>query len=334
MAGRADLFAFDKTGTLSQGVLRVIEAQFVHVNAKDITRRLAAASAHPISASVLSHSMKEGLPVDHEHQLAQLADIVSVPGAGVQAQLQIGNFTFMVRGGSASFTKSASHPLVQQFMQAGYSIYTVSIDATVIAVFGLTDVEREEVKGLMLDLQSTRKELALISGDHHSAVRAFATKIGIGPTRTYAECTPAAKAQIISTLKAETGKTICFVGDGVNDSIALSSADVSVTISKGAQIALTSSGVILRGTNLRTDIETMMEVSKLYKWASYAALGWCTLYFTVAILLAAGVAVNFRITPQIAAFSEIISVGPVLLIGTAVFPARRFTSSRKSIRAD
>ena len=314
-ANTVDVIAFDKTGTLTKGVLAVVDNSFLRLGSEWIVSQLAAASKHPVSVAVTEYmkiqSMVNGSPL-------QVEKITAVPGSGMFGIVA----GYEVKGGSPQYTQISDHPEVQRHVGKGHTIFTVTFGGQLIASFGLTDLARPESAKLVEDLRAGGRSVALLSGDHHHAVLAFCQEVGFDQSEAQASCTPASKAAYIRALQKK-GKRVCFVGDGINDSVALSTADVSISLAEGSEIARTSSGIVLRGLDLRKDLHAVLNIAKLFQWHSMIALGWCMIYFTVALLLASGAAVKFRVTPQWAGFSEIISVGPVLFLGASLCVIRR-----------
>lgn len=329
-ASKAQIFAFDKTGTLSQGRLTVTFAKYEQVGAASLIRQLAGASRHPVSLAVSAYTLEQNIAT--VESALQASQIESIPGAGVTAVVEIGGVPFKLKAGSPAFTHCEASEDVKACLDEGLSMYVMTLEGSIIAIFGLKDNAREESPELIAGLQKAGKEVALISGDGISAVTSFAKEVGIPASHTFAQRKPAQKAETITALKssAASPKVLCFVGDGANDSVALSSADVSVSVASGADIALAASGIVLRGADLHRDLNAVLAISRLYHWASLAALGWCIIYFSFAMLLASGAAVKFRLTPQFAAFSEIISVVPVLATGAILYLIRKLQLYRQA----
>ena len=255
-------------------------AKFEQGGSEALVHQLAQASRHPGSLAAAAYMSDQSL--GQKGTGLRATQIESIPGAGVSATVEIGGVTFTVRAGSPAFTRCEDNEDVKTYLSQGLSMYTVTLEGTVLAIFALADEVREETPGLIADLQKSGKKLALVSGDAHQAVTTFADKVGIPSQDTYAQCKPARKAEIVAALKsAAAPATICFVGDGANDSVALSAADVSISIAMGADIALACSGIVLRGSDLHRDMSSVLAISRLYRYASLTALGWCIIYFTL-----------------------------------------------------
>jgi P-type E1-E2 ATPase len=302
------LFAFDKTGTLSKGDFRVRE-ESLHISG---ARRLAAAltrdNAHPIAKGV-AMATSDATSID-------LEDKTSIPGNGIEASYQ----GFSVRGGSASFCGFSDHEAVLKYINAGLSVFVIAIGKRLGAVYGLMDEPRQESAALISEFHRRGMKTAIISGDNDGAVKKFASLIDISSTTTdvWSSCTPDSKARIVQDYQSK-GNKVCFVGDGVNDSIAFASADVSFSLVSGSEIAIASSDVLLLGPDIRHSIFQALAIARMTYRHSVMALLWCSLYAVTAILLASGILVDFHIEPRWAGLGEVVSVLPVVLIGLSMF---------------
>lgn len=306
-------FAFDKTGTLSQGVMAVQQSLY---DEDPLSLRLihtiTAASKHPVSETAKRYLETRHPEVDLSVQdgaHADLGDIKVVPGQGVTATF----FGFPVRAGNAALTQTGLHPLVREYLEKGMTILVITLGQQVIGLFGMKDQPRDGVQQLVRDLTTAGKIVSLVSGDNSSAVHAFAREVGIEPDATYAGQSPASKAAVVQTLKdaMPAGGKVAFVGDGINDTIALSTADVSIATGSASNA---SSDIILLSPAIPRAIKSILATSRLTRQHVIVSLAFCAIYFTVAILLASGVT-GWRIPPAYAGLGELVSILPVLLVG-------------------
>ena len=112
----------------------------------------------------------------------------------------------------------------------------IGLDDEVVGAIELTPTIRPEVNEIIAELQQRGLETIIISGDHEAPTKQLATELGID--RYFSEVLPEDKAALVERLQEE-GKSVCFVGDGINDSIALKKANVSVSL-RGATTAATA----------------------------------------------------------------------------------------------
>lgn len=310
--GKINLFAFDKTGTLSQGSLRVVQSFALTPSVNGLVMMLAASSDHPIARAVAEYIRNSG-SVSKDASDAPLEDVKSLPGMGIAA----GFSGFALLGGNADFVDMKSDARVSAYREEGLTIFAVTYGGHLIALYGLQDAVRPGVPQLIAALKKRGNRVMLISGDNTKAVKLFADKVGIDSDDVIGEATPADKAAIISKHRAM-GFKVCYTGDGVNDTVALSEADVSVSLATGSDIAVAASDIVFLGNNIKHGMEVIMAVTSLGRFHVVTALAWCCLYFLLAILLAAGAFVKVRIAPRWAGLGEVASVVPVLLIAAAM----------------
>lgn len=310
--GRINLFAFDKTGTLSQGTLSVLKSFTLTPSVNGLVMMLAASSDHPIARAV-AEFIRNSSSVSPDASNAPLDAVKSLPGMGISAE-----FTgFALLGGNADFVDMKSDARVSAYRNEGLSIFAVTYGGHLIALYGLQDAVRPGVPELITALKEQSKKVMIVSGDNTKAVKLFADKVGIDSADAIGEATPADKAALIRHHKTQ-GFKVCYTGDGVNDTIALSEADVSVSIATGSDIAVAASDVVFLGNNIKHGIEVALAVTSLGRFHIITALAWCCCYFLFAILLAGGVFVKVRIAPRWAGLGELASIVPVLLIAAAM----------------
>jgi P-type E1-E2 ATPase len=157
--------------------------------------------------------------------------------------------------------------------------------------------------------------------------------LAISPNSVHGNCSPTQKMELLKSMQA-TGKRVCFVGDGINDTPALGIANVSIAIGDGTDAAQATADIIV---NTRASIKVpILGAIKLGDTCSAhvrLALAWAVLYNVFAVLLASGAFVNFRIEPQWAGLAEIVSLLPVFVIAYAArWTWKRGTFSKKSLR--
>lgn len=300
------LFAFDKTGTLSKGDFKVQEEILYISGARRLAAALTRDNGHPIAKSVAVATLHA--------PFIDLEDVTNIPGNGIKATYR----AFPVRGGSASFCGYSEHEAVLRFTDAGLSVFVVTIGNRLGAVYGLMDEPRQESQAMISELHRQGLKTAIISGDNDGAVKKFADMVGVRTTEVWSACSPKAKADIVEEYRRQ-GHKVCFVGDGVNDSIAFASADISFSLVSGSEIAIASSDVLLLGSNLRQSIFQALAVANITYRHSILGLAWCSLYAVAAIVLASGILVDFHIAPRWAGLGEVVSVVPVVLIGLSMF---------------
>lgn len=239
-----DTILFDKTGTLTTNLPRVSDIYTVNGHSRDEILRLAATAErkqpHPIAEAILSAAEENGIePLDIDDSKYKV-------GYGVSVKIQ----DQWVRVGSERFMRSEKLTIpedIQELQQkahtAGNSIILIGVDETVGGAIELEAQVREEVKEMIGQLRSKGiKHMAIVSGDQQEPTRALAKELDFDDF--YAQVLPEQKASIVEELQNE-GKTVCFIGDGINDAIALKNAAASISISGATTLAVDIAEIVL-----------------------------------------------------------------------------------------
>lgn len=248
LLSKVDTIIFDKTGTLTQEqphVGALYTCSYLEEN--ELLSYAAAAECkqtHPIAKAILKESSIREL------SLPEIEEAKYEMGYGLEVILNqkvvlVGSKRFIERSGIAI-------PQEIRFKQEycnenGYSLIYVAIDGELAGGIELCPTIRPEVKHVVSELQKRGFTIYIISGDHEEPTKKLAEKVGI--EHYFAETLPENKADLISELQKE-GKAVCFVGDGINDSIALKKANVSVSLRGASTIAMDTAGIILMNENL------------------------------------------------------------------------------------
>ena len=230
-----DTVVFDKTGTLTLEQPTV--SQIICCNGLSETallRYAAAAEAkqsHPIARAILQAAAEHGL------ELPTLTDAEYKVGYGLKTQIdghtiRIGSVRFMTMEG-------INIPLEITAQQAeshtqGHSLVLVTVDNEMAGAIELVPTIRPEARKIIDSLHTRGIKTVIISGDNEAPTRQLATKLSID--HYYAEVLPEDKANLVKQLQAE-GHKVCFIGDGINDSIALKTANISVSLRGATTIA-------------------------------------------------------------------------------------------------
>lgn len=263
-----DLIALDKTGTLTQGKPKLYEIEpFVTQPQEksqferellELLSELQSGSEHPLANAVLNAA--ESLGIQNQRRLT---DIKVYPGLGISGTLPDGS---IVLAGSERFLKEHEvkdwRPSLRQsaWEDIGASWFYVARDRELIAMLSVTDTIKDTAAGSISFFRNQDMTPMLLSGDHIAACRHVGGQLGIVKEHIHAECTPASKAEIIQG-KMRDGYKVAFVGDGLNDSLALTCADVGVAIGTGTDLAIESADVVL----MRGDLTSLCEAIEISK---------------------------------------------------------------------
>ena len=258
--GGVDTIVFDKTGTLTCGRLAVSDVLPMTDMTPDALLVLAASaerlSEHPLGKAIAERA--KGMP------LMPVCDFKMQAGKGIQATMDGRAY----RLGSEKFIAQASVQLdgparaaLEKLRGEGKASVIVADETRVVGIIALSDVLRPEAADVVRRLADMNTRAVLLTGDHATAARFFASKVGLTDVR--ADLLPEEKVQMVAELKRR--GTVCMVGDGVNDAPALKTADVGVAMgAMGSDIAVDAADVALM-----TD-----DISRLpyLKWLSNATV--------------------------------------------------------------
>ncbi|MCB9528221.1 MAG: heavy metal translocating P-type ATPase [Myxococcales bacterium] len=237
-----DTVVFDKTGTLTeeQPTLGAIHP-FNGFDSDAVLRFAATAEQrqpHPIARAIRARAEAEGLePLATDDGQYELGYGVTVSVGG--RVIRVGSARFLTREG---VTLPPSVEVIQaQAQAAAHTLVYLGVDGELAGVMEMEPTIRPEAREIVAALRELGIELYIISGDHEIPTRRMAEALGI--QNYFAETLPENKAALIQRLRDE-GRFVCFVGDGINDAIALQAAQVSVSL-KGASTAATDTAQVV-----------------------------------------------------------------------------------------
>jgi heavy metal translocating P-type ATPase len=300
-AGETTLVVFDKTGTVTLGRLEVASSGGAP---RDELLKFAAAaeqySSHPLAGAIVSAA---GRP-------PAARDFSATPGMGVSATLEgsgetvhVGREDLMPREPSPELQSTADRSADQ-----GQTVVWVGLDDNVLGFIGLRDEIDSLAAPACRELAARGLGPLLLSGDSEQTTRAVAGELGI--TRFESRLTPEAKAEYVGGLR-ERGANVAMVGDGVNDAPSLALADLSITVSGGADIAGQTSDVVLNRDDLEL-VPWFLSASASTRRVIRQNLGWAIGYNAVTLPLAA----FGLITPGIAAIT--MACSSLLVVGNSL----------------
>lgn len=310
-----DTFLFDKTGTLTRErpeVGRVLSyAGFAEAQ---ILRWAAAAEhrfSHPIAKAILDKAHTLGL------ELPSIDDSKYHVGYGIT----VGVDGRTVRVGSARFMKHEGIGLSDEVLREmhlvqedGGSVVFVAVDDVLGGAIELLVAERPEAAAVIAGLRARgAKHLAIISGDNQQPTRKLAERLGVD--RHFAEVLPQDKAKYVELLQKE-GRTVCFIGDGVNDSIALKKANVSISLRGASSIATDTAQVVFMEDSLLKLLE-LHDVSRaLHRNINTS---WALILVPNLLCIAGAFVAGFGVMHSMV-FNQI---GGMLALGNGLLPLRK-----------
>ncbi len=255
----ADTFVFDKTGTLTHGELEVETIKSFHKDwsQEDILNLTASAEEHyfhPVAQAIVTAAKSKGF-VHMHHEEVEFIVAHGVKTIVNHKEVVIGSRHFLEEDEKIDFSQHEKD--IEKCLLDGKTILYVGYDDKLLGTIGMRDKVRENAKDMIEKLKKLGvKQTVMLTGDIQSKAQQLADELGID--KVYASMEPTQKAQIIKELK-NSGAKVVFVGDGINDAAALMSADVGISMSKGADIAKATADIGL----LKDDIEAIVEVKEL-----------------------------------------------------------------------
>ncbi len=279
---------FDKTGTITMGKPQVSEviskSDLNETEIISILESLEKRSSHPLAQAIVDYysslrgAERRGNPGN------VLQHFKEIPGKGVSGQIKskkylAGNLT-LLKESKIDFDSKE----IQEFTKKGMTPVFLFSEKKLLGIVAISDTIKPESKQAISDLHSMGIKTVMLTGDDQNAAAFIAEQAGID--RIYAQVLPTEKANIIEKLKAE-GNKVVMVGDGINDSPALATADVGIAMSTGTDVAIESAGITL----LHGDIAKVAKAIKLSKATMRTIkqnLFWAFFYNVIGIPVAAG----------------------------------------------
>ncbi|CAN5576824.1 heavy metal translocating P-type ATPase [soil metagenome] len=293
-----DTVVFDKTGTVTTGRMTVGDIDARAGEDADEVLRLAAAveaaSEHPVAAAIVAAARDRGLVIP------EVAEFANQPGVGV---------TGVVDGVRVSVKREGSIAGIDLLAPAQAAPGTgveVLWDRRVRGTIRLVDVVKPSSADAIAELKSMGITPVLLTGDNAVVARTVADEIGIAAEDVIAGVLPTEKAEAIKSLQAQ-GKRVAMVGDGVNDSVALATADIGMAMGTGTDAAIEAGDITLVRGDLRT-VPTALRLSTRTLRTIRVNLFWAFAYNTAAIPLAALGLLNPMIAGAAMAASSVLVV--------------------------
>ena len=250
-ASHIDSVCFDKTGTLSEGVFEVTSYEASTEKAIDIIYTLESISTHPIAKALVKYAINNN---------AKLLDLKpqEIVGKGIVADCY--------------------------FIYKENDIVYLKENEKVIAKLTIIDKIKDEARDVILDLKNNKIDVYMFTGDNKDIALKTAVSCNIDTNNVFYEIKPEDKLSLIESLQNK-GKKVAFVGDGINDALALNKADLSIAMGSGSDVALNSSDITLSNNKLE-NINKSIKLSKKVYHNILENFAWAFSYNIIAIPLA------------------------------------------------
>lgn len=289
---KCDIAVFDKTGVLTKLELEIDKfylSEKLDTNALYTFLKL---SKHPIAKSVAGFLKQKGA----KEKNLDFKELKNISARGLKAHLNGDIFL----GGNETFLKE-NHIKIEKKLKNSHFIFAKNKE--ILAFFELKSVLREGAKELINYLKKEKKEVMILSGDNEFAVKKIAEELEISNYK--ASCLPEDKMKELEKLSQN--HKILFVGDGVNDALALKFASVSITLKEGSDLAIENSDILLLKNDLNS-LKTALKLSKFTFKIIKQNLAFSLFYNVLSLPLAFLGLINPLIAALSMSFSSIIVV--------------------------
>ena len=290
-AGKVDIVALDKTGTVTTGEPTVTDLIPAEGTDERTLLTLACAlekkSEHPLARAVMKKAEEEGI------EAGEAAEFSALPGNGLTAVLEGrrltgGSYDFI---GSRSRLPDESRALFERLAGQGKTPLFFTEDDRFLGVIAVADVIKGDSAEAVRQLRNMGIRVVMLTGDNERTARAIGEQAGVD--RVIAGVLPDGKESVIRELKKQ-GK-VAMVGDGINDAPALTRADLGIAIGAGTDVAIDAADVVLMKSRL-PDVPAAIRLSRATLRNIHENLFWAFFYNCICIPLAAGAFVKLGIT--------------------------------------
>ena len=309
-AHKVKTICFDKTGTLTKGELSISKLyNYSNIDEKEILKIVASIenkSEHPIARAIVKKAQDENI------NLEEIKEFKAIPGFGVEAIIEsgekylIGNKKLMLENN----IKIENEKDEQELVSDGNSILFVSSNNKIVALIGVKDILKENVKEVIKKLKQRKINLVMLTGDNEKTAEIIAKEIGI--EKVISNVTPKEKAEQIKKIKEDGIVMMC--GDGINDSPAITNADIGISVKSGTDIAMDSADVILTKNDL-ISILMLINISNKTVKNIKQNLFWAFFYNILMIPVAIGILkpIGIYLNPMLASLAMVLSSLTVIL---------------------
>jgi len=311
-----DTLVVDKTGTLTEGKPTLKDVVSLGAHPFDQLLALAAAlekpSEHPLARAIVDGAESRGIRVP------VVVDFRSVTGAGVEGSVQghpvaLGNRQMLANIGVVADESALER--ADAMRAEGATVMFIVIDSVLAGLIAVSDRIKASTPQAIRDLHAAGLRIVMLTGDNATTAKAVAGSLGID--EVHADVSPADKAAVIRSLRAE-GHRVAMAGDGINDAPALAVADVGIAMGSGTDIAMESAQVTLVKGEL-TAIVRARALSQATVRNIRQNLFFAFVYNAVGVPLAAGLLypmLGVMLSPMVAALA--MSLSSVSVVGNAL----------------
>ena len=306
----------DKTGTITKG--EPIVTDFINLfNDENLLKKvksLEVLSNHPLANAIINYQDFD------RSNLYEVKDYNFIDGLGLEGKI---NGDHYLIGNKRVFDSKEKEDLLNKYhylYEEAKTVLFIKKNDDIVGLIAIKDIIRDSSVYGIKELIDNKIEVYMLTGDNKDTALAIAKEVGIKKENVYSDVLPLDKEKIIKSLEKDDKHLVAMVGDGVNDALALTTADIGIAIGGGSDVALSSSDVVLLRNNL-LDVLNVIRLSKRTLNTIKGNLFWAFFYNCVGILLACGAfypSFGIKLNPMIAslamAFSSVFVVLNALTI--------------------
>ncbi len=303
-ASKINTIVLDKTGTLTYGKLKISEiynySEMNNDQLMQIVGSIEEKSTHPIGKAFTDYMEAK------KQEKIEVKTFENIAGYGIIGTIEndeiiLGNRKFVEKYNIQNEHIEDENKLTAE----GNSISYVIKNKKIIALIGVNDVVRENAKEVIEKMNNKNIQTIMLTGDNTQTAEKIASKLGI--TKVISNVLPVQKAEIIENLQQE-GKIVMMCGDGINDSLAITKANIGVSVKSGTDIAMDSADVILTKNDLNSILK-LIEISKRTVRNIKQNLFWAFFYNILMIPIAIGILkpIGISINPMWASLAMVVS---------------------------
>ncbi len=299
---KIDTVVFDKTGTITEGKPKVTDI----IGNKDEVLQIAASleknSEHPLATAIMDKATEQQL------ELFEVNEFKAVEGKGItgsiaEQRVVVGN-TKLIEDWNIS---QELQEQMKNLQSEAKTVVVVGKNDEVIGLIAIQDIPKATSAKAISDLKKRGLKTVMLTGDNQQVAEVIANEVGID--EVIADVLPQDKAHHIEMLQDQ-GRNVAFVGDGINDAPALTTANVGIAMGAGTDIAIESGGIVLVKNDLEDVVKALMMSEKTFNRIKLN-LFWAFIYNGLGIPVAAGIfsGIGLTLSPELAglamAFSSI-----------------------------
>ena len=302
--GRTETVVLDKTGTITQGKPEVTDIIANSVNEKDLLSfaySLERESEHPISLAIKKKAEKEGMKGE------EITSFKALPGFGVEGVIKGKKGWGGKRELASSYSEISSilSSKAESMEKEGKTVLWFGIEKDILGLIAVSDTLRPDSIEAISEMKKMGLKIVMLTGDNPTSASAIGKKAGIDEIE--ANVLPDGKAERVKKEK-KSAKTV-MVGDGINDAVALKSADVGIAIGSGTDVAIESADCVLVNGTL-SDLAASIRLGRRTLRNIHQNLFWAFFYNTLGIPLASGLLIplfGLKLTPTFGALAMSLS---------------------------